>query len=1286
MLEISSQTPDSKRYSLAKPRLWRIESKFNPLTRVIKEGYAALTCFSLKQLGFDDYWSLWRSGFIFPELLSVLLLAGIWQKVWLELNLIQFKGVWLFLIVVFLIRLIWNTAILIHGFGHSIVRTLVDRKLDALHFSAILEQRHPIAIIQSLLPFSPIFVPFFKQPSSLWVEVGDRTPWKVRLKASGGLLGNLIALSLGLLYFWQPGTSWESTSELMVFLIVKCSGIAFIVANLVILLSSQSDLVAIVTGNTDRFYCGNFGLIGCQQSVEAHELLPRHLIGLFKTMGYETEIRGMQAGGGFTLAYDKAGHIVFVGHKMVNTKRGHLTHTLESAFSRTRRRAVKTGIKPIESTVIGAWHYRFGTSGPPSVLETHWHEWTPARIEPVWQIENGQWTCRSRNINHRITHNGDFNAWKIFGQEVDYISLGLWLERVLHTPNRTVGDSPKIAGTMDLLIAQGMWTASVRLAYQLTIAVTLEDAFGGHPPAKDAPFTAPTKVDLNDWAGIFEAVFVAYVSDLSDPHSIFIPDIQDRLKQQIVDKLMQARRLRHLTKQQLTNFARVAVEAFLYNDVYRATQFFMSRAQGSFGLVIISTLAADRLVLSALGQSIAIGFDWQNRYAIYASEPAAVDAALSGRSGTYRLDLNQNAGEIAVLGATDLIVYSMTENRELQNTELMQRGFSPQEHPYIQTSSRPSTDPIESDLRDIPQILSKIQNTWMDPTSLNRQSAEYLLNFLIAKARYLTEKQEKLITLGMDPTLAKSRHVDVLITGVENSLWLGEQFAQDLRAVFPLLSIQTLSSNQVLKDLQYNFENLHLARQSIVFAISQSGQTFPTRQVLHAFDLLVRQNIIREFFVLTGEPTSFSGSPLAQSTFPGEPFSRRIFTNGSGRRMAEPTTASVAATHQTLTELLFYLARKMHLAIPNGHPLGLTLSSEKFLVLEQMDNEFLHQSVPDILGITATGQVQRSRLHQQLIQGGRRWALHITETPWAWGIHAMYVLITVGWAIPFGYTIPIIQTLFKGILLANHISQDALIARIFAPWVVLVDIAIYIFGAWIWALGLRLIQKRQLLARTGKRTLVIGDIPWVHQILTTYVSKLFSLSYGITSLEVHGANPQDHLLHLFSHRVVRGTLLFLGVPDGRFGRQLQSEENAVFMTGRQANGIQSLGIGPEIVAVGTNLSIGQQGFTTTMVLPSSTPTAHEQIGNPPLTDNVIENLRESRFDSFRRLLASYVFFWALAKRVANFPFLKYAFWKSQSRTKIMTTAAPVSAIHLDRPEQEEISILGLDLVATREQS
>jgi hypothetical protein len=112
---------------------------------------------------------------------------------------------------------------------------------------------------------------------------------------------------------------------------------------------------------------------------------------------------------------------------------------------------------------------------------------------------------------------------------------------------------------------------------------------------------------------------------------------------------------------------------------------------------------------------------------------------------------------------------------------------------------------------------------------------------------------------------------------------------------------------------------------------------------------------------------------------------------------------------------------------------------------------------------------------------------------------------------------------------------------------VMADLGIYIFGPWIWTLGLRLAQGRQILARTGKRTLVIGETPWVHQILNNFVSKLFSLSYGVTSLEVQAANPQDDLVHAYAHRVVRGTLLFLGIPDGRCTEQQRSAEAALIM-------------------------------------------------------------------------------------------------------------------------------------------
>jgi hypothetical protein len=486
--------------------------------------------------------------------------------------------------------------------------------------------------------------------------------------------------------------------------------------------------------------------------------------------------------------------------------------------------------------------------------------------------------------------------------------------------------------------------------------------------------------------------------------------------------------------------------------------------------------------------------------------------------------------------------------------------------------------------------------------------------------------------------------------------------------------------------LQHDLEALGLARQTIVFAISQSGQTFPTRHAIEAFDLFARQGVIREIFILTGEPTSFAGSSILKPTFSGEPFSRRLFINGSGRRRAEPATTTVAAAHQNLTELLFSLCRQLQLALPDQQPFGMSLSAESLLVLENMEDHLFLQSVSEIIGADLQGNSRPSRLHANLLRAGQRWGQHVLEAPLAWTIHALYVLISVGWAIPFGHSLPLLGTLWNGHLLTFGINPHSPLIETISSAVAVADLCIYILGPWLWTLGLRVLQRRQLLARTGKRSLLIGDTGWVHHLLTNYVSKLFSLSHGITSLEIHGANPNDELIHDHTHRVVRGSLLYLGVPDGRCSEKQRSEENAVLLAGRQANGIQNLGAGPEIMLVGSNPVIACSGFSDALVLPSPIHKACQEVGPQMHGDKLLESLRESRFGSFRRLLASYVFFWSMARTVASFPLLQYEFWKSQSQTKVMTTAAPVSAARLDCPEQEEVANLQLALLAHRDQS
>ena len=61
-------------------------------------------------------------------------------------------------------------------------------------------------------------------------------------------------------------------------------------------------------------------------------------------------------------------------------------------------------------------------------------------------------------------------------------------------------------------------------------------------------------------------------------------------------------------------------------------------AKGSFGLVTASTLSESELVLCAKGQPITVGFNWEQGYMVYASEPAAVDRILLNKPQSFRLE------------------------------------------------------------------------------------------------------------------------------------------------------------------------------------------------------------------------------------------------------------------------------------------------------------------------------------------------------------------------------------------------------------------------------------------------------------------------------------------------------------------------------------------------------------------------------------------------------------------------------------------------------------------------
>jgi len=191
-----------------------------------------------------------------------------------------------------LLRLAWVAAEVIHGTGHTLARALVDRNPRVICLENVLEHRSAGQMAQALLPLAAIGPAGGGHLPEAWLDAGDPEPWKLRLKASGGILLHGAVLAMALVEI--PRLSSSSGPGIP----LAAEGLlGLILSNLWLALASRSDLQAILSGQGTRLYCGNFGLIAAPQSWGEKDLLSARAIQIFHRMGRETELRGAQAGG-----------------------------------------------------------------------------------------------------------------------------------------------------------------------------------------------------------------------------------------------------------------------------------------------------------------------------------------------------------------------------------------------------------------------------------------------------------------------------------------------------------------------------------------------------------------------------------------------------------------------------------------------------------------------------------------------------------------------------------------------------------------------------------------------------------------------------------------------------------------------------------------------------------------------------------------------------------------------------------------------------------------------------
>jgi len=963
-----------------------------------------------------------------------------------------------------------------------------------------------------------------------------------------------------------------------------------------------SDLLMQPEADSGAFFCGNFGLL-ILTSVKRSRAY--HLI---REMLRVTMVRGAQSAG--VVTYEgQGGAVRGVRTRVVNGKRTELSDLLVGKLS-AKSGLLKRFTQPLlDGATFFQGHTRFATSSISNLEGCHPHQWVPRAQQTSWRFDGAAgFVSRKANVESFITHNGDLDLFEIHGASYPLEELQAMLTHFLGVPPPAEVDSAVIAGLLDLLRTKGVWSASVRYGY----------LYGGLAKTRErASMILPqlaTLTELQKLTVLFEAEWEKLVQETrglvqDDSSAATEPFLARRLSQMMEERMMPLFsgnrkrahvRMPHGVQSDATrNFVVESIRAFFFNDLLEAAQALLRGAQGSFGLVLSHSLDAEReLVIAARGQTMSVAFYPSSGIVSFGSEASATKVPMqAGETDSFRFDLDDVVGEVLLLrwdksslpsqgsgkmqssgriqmidGANPRVgteVFRLKDSTVLLAANFLEDnahrpfwdrrlhlGGNPLVSPPLSSAC---ADPVGRDLLDIAGVMRRMEEDWAKgPEALNRITAWNLVSKL----------RERLLMHGSRKRERARKHdgsVDLLLIGCEVSLWVAEQFAADMHLVFPQLKVVAISSNKLLGQLGQQYpmpqlgfkfnQNTYSLNNSIVIALSNTGGTFGT---LACCNLL--RGCTSNIFAVTSE----RDSQVARAVGGGiELDSNFLFSTFAGFRAAEPCSLAVVAIHHLLTHLLIFI-----MSYIAHFDRGAGLGGSSYVMEEVKELEALKRkqadSIEEIVGRVKLGDTSTSsRLRAQ----GKVWGEHVLESPISWLMSFAYIAGTI---IAHKTPAVAIAEAALGHPLATSPSSDVPAAEMALSYFIAVfDVTVYAFLPWWTTVLLRLVQRRPWLHRVAGRSVLIGDIPWVAQSVEAFASKCFALSYSIASATFFSANPNDHLVHRHTHRVVRGSLLAVGRPDGRLN-SLTTAEAACCLSVNQASSIQNLGVTCESITIGHN--------------------------------------------------------------------------------------------------------------------
>lgn len=372
--------------------------------------------------------------------------------------------------------------------------------------------------------------------------------------------------------------------------------------------------------------CGNFGVILVNPLWTADSKSSKQALDLLVKMLNVTMMRGAQSGGVITWAKNDKNEYQGIRSRVVNGKRTDLSERVRGKLQGDTFACGK-----IKSGIQGFYgHSRFATSSKATFDGTHPHQWTPPTPRRVF-LSDAMASVSPKptvlNVENYISHNGDFDFFRVNSRYYDLHSVQCWLARATGTPMPTRVDSCAIAGMIDIIRTAACFALSARFALLL----------GMQRSMIDEDLAIPTFAEFDDVGTIFEYSLQSFCLNNQVSPAMVGSDkaLRERLAMEAVRSIKYAFELNsHKAFAALLNtddlecstsggtagFARVTIDAFFDNDLLQTTKYFLENAKGSFGLFVSCSLDAHRSIcLAARGQTMSIAFYPKKGLICYAS-------------------------------------------------------------------------------------------------------------------------------------------------------------------------------------------------------------------------------------------------------------------------------------------------------------------------------------------------------------------------------------------------------------------------------------------------------------------------------------------------------------------------------------------------------------------------------------------------------------------------------------------------------------------------------------------